>query len=178
MASPINGHEFEHTPGDGEGQGSLACCSPYRVTKSRTRVSNRTTSPCYRKGPRQQCTVGQDQDQPALLAQWEAMWGTPASDSPPPQALRRPSPLTSSTEMQSTGPPSLPVFQTKGAGGLGLGAGAWGPPTDPAYQLCLPSGSPISHPLQAQPPLGALGLIFLSKSSLRPQPGSGLTMRQ
>ena len=25
----INGHESEHTPGDGEGQGSLACCSPW-----------------------------------------------------------------------------------------------------------------------------------------------------
>ena len=24
----LNGHEFEETPGDGEGQGSLACCSP------------------------------------------------------------------------------------------------------------------------------------------------------
>ena len=24
----FNGHEFEQTPGDGEGQGSLACCSP------------------------------------------------------------------------------------------------------------------------------------------------------
>ena len=24
----INGHEFEQTPGDGEGQESLACCSP------------------------------------------------------------------------------------------------------------------------------------------------------
>ena len=24
----LNGHEFEHTPGDSEGQGSLACCSP------------------------------------------------------------------------------------------------------------------------------------------------------
>ena len=23
-----NGHEFEQTPGDGEGQGSLVCCSP------------------------------------------------------------------------------------------------------------------------------------------------------
>ena len=29
MASLINGHEFEQTPGDGEGQGSLACCSPW-----------------------------------------------------------------------------------------------------------------------------------------------------
>ena len=25
---PLNGHEFEQAPGDGEGQGSLACCSP------------------------------------------------------------------------------------------------------------------------------------------------------
>ena len=24
-----NGHELEETPGDGEGQGSLACCSPW-----------------------------------------------------------------------------------------------------------------------------------------------------
>ena len=24
-----NGHEFEQTPEDGEGQGSLACCSPW-----------------------------------------------------------------------------------------------------------------------------------------------------
>ena len=24
----LNGHEFEQAPGDGDGQGSLACCSP------------------------------------------------------------------------------------------------------------------------------------------------------
>ena len=24
-----NGHEFEQTPGDNEGQGSLVCCSPW-----------------------------------------------------------------------------------------------------------------------------------------------------
>ena len=24
----LNGHEFERAPGDGEGQGSLPCCSP------------------------------------------------------------------------------------------------------------------------------------------------------
>ena len=24
----LNGHEFEPTPGDNEGQGGLACCSP------------------------------------------------------------------------------------------------------------------------------------------------------
>ena len=28
MASRLNGHEFEQAPGDGDGQGSLACCSP------------------------------------------------------------------------------------------------------------------------------------------------------
>ena len=25
----VNGHEFEQTQGDGEGQGSLVCCSPW-----------------------------------------------------------------------------------------------------------------------------------------------------
>ena len=25
----LNGHEFEQTPGDSEGQGGLACCSPW-----------------------------------------------------------------------------------------------------------------------------------------------------
>ena len=25
---PLIGHEFEQVPGDSEGQGSLACCSP------------------------------------------------------------------------------------------------------------------------------------------------------
>ena len=25
----LNGHELEQAPGDGEGQGSLACCSPW-----------------------------------------------------------------------------------------------------------------------------------------------------
>ena len=35
----LNGHEFELTPGDGEGQGSLACCSPW-IAKSQTWPSN------------------------------------------------------------------------------------------------------------------------------------------
>ena len=29
MALPANGHEFEQAPGVGDGQGSLACCSPW-----------------------------------------------------------------------------------------------------------------------------------------------------
>ena len=32
----LNGHEFEQTPGDGEGQGSLACCSPCVCKESDT----------------------------------------------------------------------------------------------------------------------------------------------
>ena len=30
----LNGHEFEKTPGDREGQGSLVCCSPWGHKKS------------------------------------------------------------------------------------------------------------------------------------------------
>ena len=32
----LNGHEFEQTPRDGKGQGSLACCSPQGHRKSDT----------------------------------------------------------------------------------------------------------------------------------------------
>ena len=38
----LNGHDFEQTPGDREGQGSLACCSPW-VAKSCTWLSDWTT---------------------------------------------------------------------------------------------------------------------------------------
>ena len=30
----LNGHEFEQTPGDNEGQGSLACCSLHAVARA------------------------------------------------------------------------------------------------------------------------------------------------
>ena len=29
ITDSLDGHESEQTPGDGEGQGSLACCSPW-----------------------------------------------------------------------------------------------------------------------------------------------------
>ena len=53
----LNGHEFEQTPGGGEWQGSLACCSP-SVTKNRSCLSNWTTTkfccplpqPCFLRG--------------------------------------------------------------------------------------------------------------------------------
>ena len=32
----LNGHEFEQIPGDGEGQGNLACCSPWGNKESDT----------------------------------------------------------------------------------------------------------------------------------------------
>ena len=35
----LNEHEFEQTPGDGEGQGTRVCCSPW-VAKSQTRLSD------------------------------------------------------------------------------------------------------------------------------------------
>ena len=33
---PLNEHEFEQAPGVGDGQGSLACCSPWRRKESDT----------------------------------------------------------------------------------------------------------------------------------------------
>ena len=32
----LSGHEFEETPGDSEGQGSLTCCSPWGRKESDT----------------------------------------------------------------------------------------------------------------------------------------------
>ena len=39
----LNGHEFEQALGDGEGQGSLACCSPWGCKELDTteRLNNR-----------------------------------------------------------------------------------------------------------------------------------------
>ena len=38
----LDGHEFEEAPGVGDGQGSLACCSPWGVAKSWTKLSDWT----------------------------------------------------------------------------------------------------------------------------------------
>ena len=45
----LNGHGFEQAPGDGEGQGSLACCSPWGhkesdMTEQRDSNSNKSPS--------------------------------------------------------------------------------------------------------------------------------------
>ena len=36
----LDGHEFEWTPGDGDGQGGLACCAIHGVAKSQRRLSD------------------------------------------------------------------------------------------------------------------------------------------
>ena len=43
----LNGHEFEHTPGDSEGHGSLTCCSPWghKESDSAEQLNNNTKSP-------------------------------------------------------------------------------------------------------------------------------------
>ena len=41
----LNGHEFEQGLGDGEGQRSLACCSPWGHKESDTTERQNTTSP-------------------------------------------------------------------------------------------------------------------------------------
>ena len=53
----LNGHEFEEAPRDGEGQGSLACCSPWGRKESDTERLNhhhcRGDASTFRKaGPR------------------------------------------------------------------------------------------------------------------------------
>ena len=44
IASKLNGHEFEQTLGDGEGQGTLACYTVHGVPKGWTQLSDWTTA--------------------------------------------------------------------------------------------------------------------------------------
>ena len=50
MASPIDGHEFDYTPGIGDGQGGLVCCDSWdRKVSDMTERLNGTelkVSPC------------------------------------------------------------------------------------------------------------------------------------
>ena len=44
----LNGHESEQTPGDSEGQGSLACCSPWdRKELDTTKQLNNNSNAIY-----------------------------------------------------------------------------------------------------------------------------------
>ena len=40
----LNGHKFEQTPGNSKGQGNLACCTVHAVTKSRTWLTQLSSS--------------------------------------------------------------------------------------------------------------------------------------
>ena len=42
----LDGHEFELAPGDGEGQGSLACCSPWGQKESDMTEQLKNSIPC------------------------------------------------------------------------------------------------------------------------------------
>ena len=42
----LNGHEFEQTPRDGEGQGSLVCCSPWGSQRVGHSLANEQQQPC------------------------------------------------------------------------------------------------------------------------------------
>ena len=55
---PLNGHEFEQTPGNGEGQGSLACCSPrgHKESDITYLLNNLTGFDDHQRG--QACPVG------------------------------------------------------------------------------------------------------------------------
>ena len=46
----LTGHEFEKTPGDVEGQGSLACCSPWKrkeLDRTEQQQNNSNNFKCF-----------------------------------------------------------------------------------------------------------------------------------
>ena len=47
----LNGHEFEQTPRDGEGQGSLGCCSPWGHKESDTTERLNNNNVCESNHP-------------------------------------------------------------------------------------------------------------------------------
>ena len=52
----LNGHEFEQVPGDGEGQGSLVCCSPWGRNESTLYGTTGLTR--WLRGKESACNVG------------------------------------------------------------------------------------------------------------------------
>ena len=45
----LNGDEFEQIPGDGEGQGSLSCCSPWGCKESDTTYRPNNNNNIYKE---------------------------------------------------------------------------------------------------------------------------------
>ena len=54
----LNGHQFEQAPGDGEGQGSLLCCSPWgrRESDMTERLNNNTNKYLLKPYLKSSCT--------------------------------------------------------------------------------------------------------------------------
>ena len=77
----FNGHEFEQTPEDSEGQGSLACCSPW----GRTRLRDRTTTTKM------------------LLGTWPLAHSAPVWVWPPPCRISRASQMHPETKIKTAG---------------------------------------------------------------------------
>ena len=50
----LNGHEFEQAPGDGEGQGNLACCSPrgHKESDTTERLNNNRKTRAFQSNTR------------------------------------------------------------------------------------------------------------------------------
>ena len=62
----LNGHEFEQTPGVGDGQGGLVCCSPWgRKESDTTERLNWTEQPLLGLLAKIKCNIGASQ-----MAQW------------------------------------------------------------------------------------------------------------
>ena len=67
----LNGHEFEQTPGDGAGQGGLACCRPWGGKESDTTepldCSSNRAATWARDGPAQVSELGWEAAAPSHL---------------------------------------------------------------------------------------------------------------
>ena len=75
----LSGHEFEQALGDGDGQGSLVCCSPWDCKESDTteRLNNSKVTVRYGWGDRDRW-MGERQTlvsiKPSLMEIWEMLW--------------------------------------------------------------------------------------------------------
>ena len=71
----LNGHEFEQTPGDSEGQGSLMCCSPWghkEPNLTEQLNNNKATSSvvdCYSSSKNQYVQAGEIPQRTSLVVQ-------------------------------------------------------------------------------------------------------------
>ena len=125
----LNGYEFEQTLGDGEGQGSLVCCSPWGH-KCLTQLSDWTTwiYPTEMENATERMLVA------ALVLQAGDL-EAPGSPGLPPQ------PLTSPSPSHSPSPALHPACLPSSAGAWTLTSVTWaGSEPPPALHLTTPRG--------------------------------------